>query len=253
MTAALRAERTKFATVRSLPWLAVIAVGASTLMALLFVVSLPITQGHSLIDMPPAKVVGAALVGIDVAAVVLMVLGASVGGSEYSTGLAQPTFVQTPRRGRVVMAKAAVTAGVAVAVAAVTAVLCTAVGELLLLLSGVPGAALDPSLARLALGSALGPVFYALVALAGALVFRSTGGGVVTALAVLVLPTVAAWVPGLSELAWLLPGAALHGISGASDPAAAEYLAPGAAALSLAGWTMLVGALALWRVRSRDV
>lgn len=253
MTATLRAERTKFFTIRSLPWLAAIAVGAATLMAVLFIVSLPITQGHTLVDMPAAKVVGAALVGIDVAAIVLMVLGASFGGSEYSTGLAQPTFVLTPRRGRVVVAKAAVTAGVAVVVAIGTAVLCTAVGELLLLVSGVPGAPLDGSLVRLALGSALGPVFYALIALAGALVFRSTGGGVVTALAVLVLPTVVVWIPGLDGLAWLLPGAALHGISGASAAGSAEYLAPGAAALSLAGWTMLVGALALWRVRSRDV
>ncbi|MFC4949970.1 hypothetical protein [Pseudonocardia sp. GCM10023141] len=252
-TTAVRAETTKFFSVRSLPWLAAIAVGASTVMAVLFIVSLPSTQGSSLVDMPAAKVVGAALVGIDVAAIVLMVLGASFAGSEYSTGLAQPTFVLTPHRGRVVVAKAAVTAGVAAVDALAAAVLCTLVGELLLLSSGVAPAPVDGPLVRLALGSALGPVFYALIALAGALVFRSTGGGVVTALVVLVLPTVTAWIPGLAGLAWLLPGAALHGRSGASVAGTAECLAPGVAALSIVGWTMLAGAAALWGVRSRDV
>ncbi|WP_308283250.1 TetR/AcrR family transcriptional regulator [Pseudonocardia nigra] len=246
--AALRAERTKFFSVRSLPWPAVTAVIASTLMALLFVVSLPITQGRTLSALPPAEVIGAALVGIDVAAIVLMVVGASFAGSEYSTGLAQPTFLLTARRGRVVVAKAVVVAAVALVVAAVTAVLCTLAGQLALLVAGLPAAPLDAALVRLALGSAVSPVFYALVGLAAGLVLRSTGGGVVVALAVLALPTVLSWIPGLDALVRLLPGAALHGIAGASDPGTAEYLAVAPAALSIVGWTMVFGALALWRV-----
>ncbi|WP_232666178.1 hypothetical protein [Pseudonocardia sp. TRM90224] len=253
VVAAFRAERTKFSTIRSLPWLTAVAVAASTLMALLFIVSLPITQGRSIGDVAPSDVIGAALVGIDVAAIVLIVLGASFAGSEYSTGTVQPTFVLTPRRGRVVIAKATVVAAVALGVAVVTAVLCVLVGELALLVSGVPGVPVDGPLVRLALGSALGPVFYALVAMAGALAFRSSGGGVVMALVLLVLPAIVGWIPGIGGLVVLLPAAALHGISGAADPGTAEYLAAGPAALSLVGWTMLAGALALWSVRSRDV
>lgn len=253
LTTTLRAERTKFFSVRSLPWLAGVAVLASTLMAWVFVVSLPVTQDTTIDALPPAEVVSAALVGIDVAAIVLMVLGASFAGSEYATGLAQPTFLLTPRRERVVLAKAAVTVAVAVAVAAVTAVLCTLAGQLVLLAAGLPTAPLDGDLVRLAAGSALGPVFYALVGLFAALVVRSTGGGVVIALSVLVLPTVAGWVPGLDVLTPLLPGSALQAVSGVSEPGTAEYVGTGAATVSLLAWTMVVGGLALWRVRSRDV
>ncbi|MEJ3655998.1 hypothetical protein WEH80_23815 [Actinomycetes bacterium KLBMP 9759] len=251
--AVFRSERTKFTTIRSLPWLAAVAVAASTLMAVLFIVSLPITQGRDIGDVPPPDVIGAALVGIDVAAIVLIVLGASFAGSEYSTGTVQPTFVLTPRRGRVVIAKAAVVAGVALTSAVVTAVLCVLVGQVALLASGLPVVPVDGALARLALGSALGPVFYALVASAGALAFRSSGGGVVMALALLALPAIVGWIPGIGGLVVLLPAAALHGMSGASDLGTAEYLAAGPAALSLVGWTMLAGALALWSVRARDV
>ncbi|MGH3568648.1 MAG: ATP-binding cassette domain-containing protein [Pseudonocardia sp.] len=185
---------------RSLPWLAVIAVLASVLMALLFVVSLPITQGTAVAALPPTTVVEAALLGVDVAAIVLIVLGASFAGSEYATGLAQLTFVRTPRRGRVVCAELAVAAAVAATVAAVAAIAmrCTLVGQL--------------------------------VALGGA-----------------------SWQPPLAAASPLLPAAALHGISSASESGRAEFLSAGTAAGSLIVWTALIGAVAVWRVSSRDV
>ncbi|MGH3614092.1 MAG: hypothetical protein ACRDRK_16170 [Pseudonocardia sp.] len=245
----LRAEWTKFHTVRSLPWLAVIAVLVSVLMALLFVMSLPITQGTAVAALPSTTVVEAALLGVDVAMIVLIVMGASFAGSEYATGLAQLTFVLTPRRGRVVLAKLAVTGAVAAVVGAVAATLCTFVGQLMV----VSAAPLEAALVRLAAGSVLTAVFYALVAVAAALVVRSTGGGVVTALALLALPTVLHWIPGLDAAAPLLPSAALHGISGASEPGQAEFLSAATAIGSLIAWTVLIGAVAVWRVASRDV
>ena len=244
----IRAEWTKFSTVRSLPWLAVGALAAAPLVALLLVVSLPVTQGRGISAVPAAEVVSAGLLGVDAAAIVLMVLGASVGGSEYATGLAQPTFLVTPRRGRVVLAKVVVTASVAGVVATAAAVLCPLAAQVVLVAAGLPPAPVDGALVRLAAGSALGPVFYALVALAAALVLRSTGGGVVVALAVLALPTVTSWIPGLDVLAPVWPGAALHGVSGVD-----EHVGAGLGALSLLAWAAAVTAVAVWQVRVRDV
>jgi hypothetical protein len=48
----------------------------------------------------------------------------------------------------------------------------------------------------------------------------------------------------------LTPGA---GTARTSRSGPAEYLAAGAGVLSLLGWTAAVAALALWRVRARDV
>jgi ABC-2 type transport system permease protein len=244
----IRAEWTKFSTVRSLPWLAVGAVVVAPLVALLLVVSLPVTQGRGIESVPAAEVVAAGLLGVDAAAIVLMVLGASVGGSEYATGLAQPTFLVMPRRGRVVLAKFAITASVAGAVSVVAAVLCPLVAQLVLVAAGEPAAQVDGPLLRLAAGSALGPVFYALVSLAAALVLRSTGGGVVVALAVLVLPTVTSWVPGLDVLTPAWPGSALHAVSGVD-----EHVGAGVGVLSVLGWAVAVTAVAVWRVGARDV
>lgn len=249
MITVLRAERTKFATVRALPVLAGSAVLASVVMSVLVMVSLPLTVGTPIATTPPSDVLEAALLGIDVAAIVLMVLGASAAGSEYATGLAQPTFVLTPRRSRVVLAKAVVVGVVATGVAALAAVLAVVVGQLALVMSGIEPAPVDW---RLVVGSTTAPVFYALVGLFGAFVTRSTGAGAVVALVVFLLPLIQ-YIPGLDVLAFLPPQAAVHGLSGVSDPGAAEYLAAGPAALSLVGWTMVIGAIALHRVQARDV
>ncbi len=242
MITTVRSETTKFATVRSQPWLAAGAVLAAVAVAVLFLVSLPITQGRQISELAPAEVLGAALLGLDAAAIVLIVAAASFAGSEYATGLVQPTYLLTPRRGRVVAAKAVVVTGVAVAVSAVTAVLCLMVGI------GASGAALDGAALRLAAGSALTPIFYALVALAAAHLLRSTGGGIVAALVLLVLPTIAGWVPGLDVVVPLLPAAALHSISGVD---AVIGVVP--AALSLLAWLGILGAVTQSRVGARDV
>ena len=84
--------------------------------------------------------------------------------------------------------------------------------------------------------------------LAAALVLRSTGAGVVVALAVLALPTVTSWIPGLDVLAPVWPGAALHGVSGVD-----EHVGAVAGALSLLAWTAAAMAAAGWQVRVRDV
>lgn len=232
-------ESTKFRTVRSLPLLAGAAEVAAVAVAVLFLVSLPVTQGATAAELTPSEVLGAALLGLDAAALVLVVAAASFAGSEYATGLVQPTHLLTPRRGRVLAAKAVVVAVVAVGVAAVAAVLCALVGAAF-------GGGSD---LRLVAGSALTPVFYALVALLAATALRSTGGGVVAALVLLALPTVAGWIPGADLLVPLLPTAALHGISGADDPGTGAL--PGA--LSLPAWLGILGSLTLQRVRARDV
>lgn len=242
MITTVRSETTKFATVRSLWWLAAAAVLAAVATAVLFLVSLPITQGADVSALAPAEVLAASLLGLDAAALVLIVAAASFAGSEYATGLVQPTYLLTPRRGRVVAAKAVVVAVVSSVVAAVAAGLCLLVGI------GASGAAVDGAALRLAAGSALTPVFYALVALAAAHLLRSTGGGVVAALVLLALPTVTGWVPGLDALASALPTAALHSVSGAD-----EVIGFVPAVLSLLAWLGILGAVTLSRVRTRDV
>ena len=253
--AIVRSEVSKLLGVRAYPVLAVTAVVAAGLLALLLCVSLPLTRGATVAELPAADVLGAALLGVDLAAIVLVVLAATAAGSEYATGLTQPTYLLTPRRGRVLQAKALVTAALAALVGVVAVVACVAVAQGVLVAAGVPVADLGaPGQRRLVAGSALTPVFYAIVALAAAVATRSTGGGIATALGLFVLPTAVGWVPGPpADAVVVLPAAALHGISGAASPGSAEFLPAGGAVALLAAWILAVLAVAAARLRSRDV
>ncbi|MGI5128828.1 hypothetical protein ACQEVB_18625 [Pseudonocardia sp. CA-107938] len=249
MIATIRSELIKAVTVRSVPALAAAAPVAAVLLAAVFVLSLPVTQGRTVTEVPPPDVVGAALVGVDVAAVVLVVLGALIAGSEYPTGTIAPTFLLTPHRERVILAKAAVVVGIAVLVAITAATLCVAVGQAALLLAGLD---LTPIDVRLLAGTAAGPVVYAVAGLAVAVTTRSTGGGVAGALALLLLPGVVGWVDALAVLAPLMPSAAVHGLAGVSTPGTAEHLAAAPAALLLVGWLTGPVGFAAWRAATRD-
>ena len=253
MIPTVRSEMLKATTVRSVPALAIVAAGAAVLLAAVFVLSLPITQGTTVAQMRPTDVVGAALVGIDVAAVVLIVLGALVAGAEYPTGTIAPTYLLTPNRERVVVAKAVVVVVIAIAVAVVAAVLCAAVGQGALLLAGRDGVPVDGRLLRTLAGSATGPVVHAVAGLVIAVVTRSTGGGVAGALALLLVPGIVGWIDALGFLAPLLPSAAVHGLAGVAQPGTAEYVAAAPAALLLIGWIMAPVGIAAWRAGSRDV
>lgn len=239
----LRAEVRKLGTVRTAPLLALVAALGAVALAGLLLASLPVTQGRTLDALPPREVLSVCLLGVDLAAIATIVLGATAAGGEWATGQALPTFLLQPRRERVVLAKAATVAAAAAVIGLLAALLCTVLAQVVLGDRGLPADA-----ARLAAGAALTPVFYAVVACAVAFVVRSSGGGVLAALVLLALPTAAGWL-GLPVA--VFPAAALHSVAGVAAPD--EALGVPTAVLSLLGWTALALGVAIGRVRARDV
>lgn len=57
MITTVRSELVKAATIRAVPLLAAAAVGAAALLAVVFVASLPITQGTTIAELAPTDVV----------------------------------------------------------------------------------------------------------------------------------------------------------------------------------------------------
>ena len=254
-TATLHAEVLKFRLVPRRGFTVAACVLAGLAVAVLLLLSLPVTEGTSVAEIADARdVLDAAIIGVDAAAVGVVLLAAGAGGGEHRTGAAATTYLLTPRRGRVVLARAAVLAVVGAVVGVLTAVGTLAVGQLALVSAGRAPVPVDGELVQLALGSALTPTFYGLVALCGALLLRSVAGGVAVALGVLAVPTLVAWVlPGLGGPAAVFPMAALHALAGVPDPGAPEDLPVAVAVLSLVGWTALVLLLAARQVARRAV
>ncbi len=254
----LRSEWTKLASLRG-SWIKlaiafVLSVGLTALLALIVGATWDDASAADRASHDPA---GIALFGSLFSAIVFAVLGATAVTAEYGSGMMRVTLTATPRRGRVLAAKALVVAGVTLVAGLITATATFLAAQAVLASYGVPTASLgDGDALRTVLGD--GGLTFVLPVIAVALSFatRSTAGAVTAVLGVIFLP----WILGGVLPQWwrenvldYMPGAASEAItSGHLESATEGLLAPGAAALVLAGWLALFLGAAWVALERRD-
>ncbi|MCS4595045.1 hypothetical protein KTJ89_18795 [Brevibacterium sediminis] len=256
----IRAEWVKFRDLRRSRQLLVVTLIAGAVSAVLLVLTIPATRGAPLSETSTEDVLSASVLGVDAAAAVLVVLAAWFAGVEFRTGAITETLLRARRRSGIVAAKAVVIGAASTVAAIATAVAVTISGTLLAAtLAGADwsealAVAGSPGHLRLAFGSTFLPVIYSLLAVFGAVVFRSVTGGVLTPLALLVGSMLAGWLPdGLaSVLRPLLPLGNVHNISGVAEAGGTEYIGVLPALLVLVAWVIGGAVLAAWRLRRQD-
>jgi hypothetical protein len=159
---------------------------------------------------PPDDVVQAALFGVFAGIIVIAALGVLFITSEFKRGLIRTTFAASPRRGRVLAAKALVLGVTAFGLGLVASVASFLLGLPLLRDSGfTPPAFPTPSLAEwpvllAVVGTA---AFVALVALFGlgvGAILRHSAGAITAVLVLLILPTFVALMLPTTGALWLM-------------------------------------------------
>jgi ABC-2 type transport system permease protein len=198
--------------------------------------------------------IGSALVGGILSALIFLVMGARCVTAEYASGMMGLTLTATPRRGRVLAAKAIVVSAISVAAGLVATLAMFLVAEAIFGAYGVPSASLADAdaLRAVLVGSALSFQF-PLIALALGFLLRSTAGAVVGILGLLFAPPFlsgvlpAWWGSGVFDY---LPGAASDALAVGQLPDSGGGLSPAPAAIVTIAWTALfVGAA--WLVLER--
>jgi hypothetical protein len=196
---------------------------------------------------------GMSMTGSILSTLVLGVLGVLVTAGEYSTGLIRATLSAVPRRLPVLGAKALVFATVSFTAMFITALVTFGAGQALI---GDGGMALtDDGVPRVLFGTVAYQTGAGLLGLLLGQLIRSTPAALSTYVAVtFLLTTVTQFV--LSEdlredLGRFLPAAAgeAMGWAGAVPP---DMLSPGPGALVFAGYLVLTGVLAGWRLQRSD-
>ena len=210
-----------------------------------------------------------ALVGGFAALTIAAVLGVLFITTEYRRGMVRTTFTASPRRGRVLAAKAIVIGCVTFVVGVVAVAITLPVSRQLLEAGGNFVYPISASTqVRLIVGSALLMALSAVMALAIGVIVRRSAAAVAIVVVLMVLPyllaTAAVLPAGPSQ--WLLrltPAAAFAmqqtliaypQVDGAYVPAFGFYpLAPYAGLLVLCAYTAVALGLAWWLLRRRDV
>ncbi|MGV9519123.1 ABC transporter permease subunit [Streptomyces griseus] len=240
---ALAHEWIKFRSVRSTVWTTVAAAVLPVLGAV-FVATTGSLQSDD-------TVLGGSLTLSVVAQMLAAVVGALVVTGEYSSGTIRTTFAAVPGRTTVLVAKAALVAGVMYVLALASCTAAYLVGDALLpdgrYAQGEPLPALFGIAASFAVAAVLGLAVGTLV--------RHSAGAVTTVIGLLLLPSLFGPLFGDAErwIAGLSPTAALEKLTQTSDAAADTVgsLGPWPSLLLVAACTtaLALGALALLRRR----
>jgi ABC-type transport system involved in multi-copper enzyme maturation permease subunit len=224
-------------------------------------------------DIAPATdntdIVKRALVGTFAGLIALVVIGVMFITAEYRRGLIRTTLTASPRRGRVLAAKAVVLGAVAFAAGLVAAAVTIPLGERLLHENGNP---IPPVSAftwlQVVGGTAALLAVSAVFGLAVGTLLRRSAGAVTAVIAGIVLPYLLATVPGILPVGaeqWLLRVTPAAGfavqqtltqypqVNTVYTPGTGYFpLAPWTGFAVLCAWTAAALALALLMLRRRD-
>jgi hypothetical protein len=209
------------------------------------------------------------LTGTFAALIAVVVVGVMFMTAEYRRGLIRTTLAASPRRGRVLAAKAVVLVAATFATALVAVAIAAPVGEHLLRQNGnpmLPVTALTQ--ARIVVGTAALLAVAAVLALAVGTLLRRSAGAVTAVIAGIVLPYMLATVPGLLPVGaeqWLVRLTPAAGfavqqsipqyaqVSGNYTPAGGYFpLPPWAGFAVLCAWAAAALALAVVMLRRSD-
>jgi ABC-type transport system involved in multi-copper enzyme maturation permease subunit len=209
------------------------------------------------------------LIGVFAGLIAVAVVGAMFMTAEYRRGLIRVTLAATPRRGRVLAAKAVVIAAVTFAVGLAGSAIVVTLGQRVLRDHGVyvwPVSALTE--VRVIVGTAAVLAVAAVIALALGTILRRSAGAVAAVIVVIVLPyllTVTTPLLPAGPTDWLArvtPAAAFAvqqtliqypQVSNVYTPSAGYYpLAPWAGFAVLCAWAAVALALAFYLLHRRD-
>ena len=255
---ALRSELIKIRSVRSTYWTLLAQALASIAWAVLFCAG---TVSHWATESPQDQAqfnaAHASLMGqVALGELIIVVLGALVITSEYSTGMIRTSLAVMPRRGVLYAAKAMVFAAVTFTVSLVTSFTAFFVGQAILASKHYNTTLAQPGVLRAVLLSAAVVTVFGLLAYGTGAIIRHTAGAITAILGVIFLiPLLAqalpnAWFADLQR--WLPGGSALEPIARSAPPLSAHLFSAWGEFAVFCGYAVILLALGAWSFIRRD-
>lgn len=230
------------------------AVIFSVLTGLVFTFTTEITQQRALSQLKPMSVIEINMLGVDVAAILLILFTAVQIGKEFQGKTIQTYLIATPDRTRYFGAKLLAFFLLSLVVGVIVALIALGNGQLILL--SMHGQTLPAwQVWRFVAGCIAMPLFYVLLTVCAAFFSRSTAAGILIPLAVMFLPLIAELFPQKVKEAFIpiLPASAIHTLSGIAQAGSTEYTGLLTAFIILITWSALAAAIAIWRFRNKDI
>jgi len=253
----LRSEFTKIRSVRSTWWtllvLFVISVGIGAAISAGVAANWSHTSAsdRATFDATQVSIAGLFFLG----QLVIVVLGAIVITSEYSTGMIRTSLTAMPRRATVYAAKAVVFGAVAVVVTLVTAFIAFFLGQAILTSTHESATLSQPNVLRAVIGGALYVTLCGLFAFAAGTIFRHTAATITSVIGLLfVIPILAHLLPSnwYDDIARWLPSSTGDAISVVVGPGPDHLFSPWGQFTVFAVYTAILLIVGGFLFRKRD-
>jgi ABC-2 type transport system permease protein len=253
----IRSEWTKLSTLRATRVQLGIAVVLSPALSALAALIVGLTHD----DWKPADVaafepISFSMIGTLLGGIVFAVLGVRAITAEYGSDMIKLSLTATPRRERLLAAKAAIVALVTLVAGTLMTVAMFLAAQAIFAGYGVKSAGLgDGDALRAVLATAVTSPLVPLFALSLGFMLRSTAGAITSVLGLIFVPAI---VGAILPQSWqdhvliYLPGAASDAIAFGHLPDAPHGLSPAVATLVLLAWTALFLGGALLALERRD-
>jgi ABC-2 type transport system permease protein len=248
----LRSELTKILSVRSTYWTLLAQAVASIGWAVLFCAG---TVAHG--AGPDFNATQASLAGqVALGELIIVVLGALVITSEYSTGMIRTSLAVMPRRGVLYAAKAIVFAAVTLSVSLVASFADFFIGQAILASKHLNTTLAQPGVLRAVLLSAAIVTVFGLLAYGVGALIRHTPGAIASMLGfIFLIPLLAQalptpWFEDLQR--WLPGGGALSPIASSAPPHSPYLFSAWGEFAVFCGYAVILLALGAWSFLRRD-
>jgi hypothetical protein len=257
--ATLSSEWSKFATTRSMWFMAILAL----------VLSVGITgliswvTGWSWSDWPEAEKasfdpISYSFAGLIFGGILFVVMGVQLVSAEYSSGMIRQTFTTTPKRARVLLAKVLVITAVTLVISAIVITATFLTAQAVFGAYDIETAGLgDPDARRTLLTLIATAPMFPIMGVAAAFILRSAAGAITLILGLLFIPSMFGVVlprRWQEDVLAYLPGSLADSVTFHHlDPDVAMYADPAIAVVGVIAWVAASIGLALFFLYKRDV
>lgn len=226
-------------------------IALSILFGTLFLFTINVTQGKMLTELTNSEVIDISLLGMDVAAILLIIFTAMFVIKDLSPGAVHTNLAITPVRGKYFLSKVSFISILSVLISVILILLFLTIDQFVLSVNNIGGLSLfDINIITKIIGSVVMVLFYCLLSVAGTFCLQSTSGGIAFPLSVMFLPALIKMFPAdiSNILLPIFPEESLHAIIEvhSTDGSLAS------AVLTLLLWVIISSLAGLWRFKRID-
>lgn len=191
---------------------------------------------------------------IGITSLLASILGITMVTTEFRHGTITPTLLATPARERVLAGKAIAGVLIAVLFAVLAAIVVVVVAAIWMSIDGGELDLANGDVAKRLAATVLGVALWLLLGVAiGTVVHNQVAALVGTLVWIFLVENLVVGLANLADADGATEYLPFHALDGADGTGGDNLLAYGPALAVAAGWIVLIGAVGVWRTRSRDI